>query len=182
MKYMEWDSAVDQMGMSGQQSKSNKEMMENGYRDVVGTDWDLYVRISPRDKQAERYAKYGHDCFWHSHHRPSTQYLKKRFNGFLKNLNRTGTKFYENRIRVFVVYEQNPKPHLHALIKGIKPELAGNLRAKCFRAFGNSKVEPYDPQKGACHYLAKKLVCAKEGIDWDGPHTIHARPCRKGVL
>jgi len=59
--------------------------------------------------------------------------------------------------------------HLHALIGGLEPYVQRTAAAKRWdRRHGHARIFPYDPDRGASHYIAKYV--SKELAEWD----IHA--------
>lgn len=83
---------------------------------------------------------------------------------YLKNLNQRRFEFYEKFLFCWILVEPNPKRkgvHIHALIKGIVPELSGRLEARLNDAFGESKVVPFDysiQPYSAIDYIVDKYV------------------------
>ena len=87
----------------------------------------------------------------------------KRFKQFLKHLNNKKFAFYGKFILCFLIIEKNPGRdgvHIHAVIKGIKPELASKLEQRCHDAFGESRVVAFDFSKPytAIDYIVDKFV------------------------
>ncbi|MFC1752678.1 hypothetical protein ACFL96_04705 [Thermoproteota archaeon] len=88
----------------------------------------------------------------------------KRFKSFFKFLNKPDRIFYNKFILSWVYFENRVKGegcHIHALIKGVDTFLASILENKCKKAFGSSKVKPYDHNIVICpasEYLADKCV------------------------
>lgn len=79
-------------------------------------------------------------------------------------MNQGRFEFYEKFLFCWVLVESNPKRkgvHIHALINGIVPELAGRLEARFKDAFGMSKVVPFDysiQPYSAIDYIVDKYV------------------------
>jgi hypothetical protein len=88
----------------------------------------------------------------------------RRFKQFLKHLNQKRFVFYEKFLLCFLVIEKNPSGdgvHIHALIKGIKPELASRLEQRFHYVFGISKVVAFDysiKPYSAIDYITDKYV------------------------
>jgi hypothetical protein len=82
---------------------------------------------------------------------------KKRLKYFFKHLNTPQEIFFDKFVRLWAFYENNignDGVHIHALIGGIKPELANALQDKCHIVFGESKV--VGKHQGVTSYLGRK--------------------------
>jgi len=88
----------------------------------------------------------------------------RRFKQFLKHLNQKRFIFYDKFILCFVIIEKNPGSegvHIHALIKGIKPELASRLEQRLHIVFGKSSVVAFNDSikpYSAIDYVVDKYV------------------------
>lgn len=96
----------------------------------------------------------------------------KSFKRFFKFLNKPDKVYYEKFILSWVYFEKTIKGegyHIHALIKGINPVLAPALEKECQKAFGLSKVKPYDHSRiiyPASEYLADKCVFNSDNLEF----------------
>lgn len=94
----------------------------------------------------------------------SKETARMRLKQFLKFLNKPNQVFFSKFILCWVFFEGNTESggcHMHALLKGINPAMAEALGKECGRAFGLSKVVPYDHSRKnypASEYLADKYV------------------------
>ncbi len=92
--------------------------------------------------------------------RNDTASLRKELQCFFANLNHYSV-FYTKYILALVFFErqyQGARIHIHAFIQGIRSEYSYALQSLACDFFGASKVEPYDPAKGARYYLGWKFV------------------------
>lgn len=97
---------------------------------------------------------------------------KKEFKRFFKSIIGKTDYFFSKFIRTFTVFERNPdRPgvHIHCLIKGINPTLASKVSEKWE---GESKVLPYDSEKGARFYLTNICLSPKK-LEHFEPYTIN---------
>ena len=92
------------------------------------------------------------------------EFAVRRFKQFLKYLNQKRFIFYDKFLLCFLVIERNPGSggiHIHALIKGIKPELASLLEQRLHNAFGKALVKAFDcsiKPYSAIDYIVDKYV------------------------
>lgn len=103
-------------------------------------EWDLFVTITFRQSKAVFIAL-------------------KLFKRFFKYLNNITKGFFSKYIKCWVYFEKDEDRkgvHIHSLVKGIHPSMAVALEQECNKFFGQSKVVPYDAEKGARYYLANK--------------------------
>lgn len=169
--------------------QTDRKGLVASYGDWIGNDWDLFLTLTFGVMGAATHKRPGANHYWDRHRRdiPPEDRAKELFNGFFKGLNRpNGIIYYKNRIRCFPVFENFPHPHVHAFIKGIRPHWAEELEYECSTFFGDSKVEAFDPTRGARYYLGDKCVerdrpelhRGKEGrfgISWNVPYSIRSR-------
>jgi hypothetical protein len=92
-----------------------------------------------------------------------TEDFLRSFKYFFNHINSRDFVFYKGFICGYVFSEFNKfrnGVHLHALIKGIDPEMANPVEEFCWDYFGESKVVPYDNYRPdrASGYLARKCV------------------------
>ena len=124
---------------------TNKKRIEEEYGKYLSefAEWTLFFNVS-----FQRTSSYG--------------WAKKRFKWFFKYLNTENEIFFSNYVRCWVFYERHNTSrgsvHIHALIDRVRPEQAEVIQKKARSYFGEwSKVEPYDPTRGAAYYVAKKI-------------------------
>ncbi|MFZ2384645.1 MAG: hypothetical protein WBE75_00340 [Candidatus Omnitrophota bacterium] len=107
-----------------------------------GYEWTLWFNVSFRIPTSDKVAK-------------------KRFKWFLKYLNTENELYVPNFVICWVFYERQDTSngvHIHALIDRIDSKHSEVIQAKARKYFGEmSKVEPYDPFRGASYYLAGKI-------------------------
>lgn len=170
--------------------QTDKNGLVASYGDWIGSyKWDLFLTVTFGVMGAAIHKKPGASYYWDRKLRniPPEQRAKQAFNYFLKHRNSpTGIIYYKGRIRCFTVFERLPHPHIHAFVKGIREHWAEELEYECSQFFGDSKVNAYDPTRGAKYYLGDKCIekdrpqlkAGKEGrfsISWDVPYTINSR-------
>ncbi|MBF0620045.1 MAG: hypothetical protein HQL19_07750 [Candidatus Omnitrophica bacterium] len=123
---------------------SERELVK-GYQELLDSfQWDVFVTITFRKRATTAWAIHAVKCF-------------------LKHLNSREVQFFKKFVRCFVFsekYGQREGIHLHLLIQGIDPSMAGALERKCLNIFGESAVKPYDHSlpRLASFYLAEKCI------------------------
>jgi hypothetical protein len=114
-------------------------------------DWDIWLTVTFRQAV-------------------STERAFKIFKYFFKTLNTVEFQFFKKYIRCIVLserHESRPSDHIHCLIKGISPSLAGPLERRCRDFFGRSEARAYNPNlpRLASGYMARKCENSK-AEDW----------------
>ncbi len=91
----------------------------------------------------------------------------KGFKHLLKSLNKPhGIFYYDSYIYCWLFVEKKPshdRCHLHALIQRINPARSKDLQAECKERFGESFVEPYNPNLS---YRATQYISDKYAVGW----------------
>ena len=69
-------------------------------------------------------------------------------------------------LKVQETWNWRENPHLHVLLATAKPMKVSTWEQQWFRLAGIAKVDPYDPDQGACNYLARKWVSGVAEVDF----------------
>lgn len=124
----------------------SKHALKEGYLEFINTyNWDLYITFTFR-------------------HSISPVVAIRRFKHFFKYLNNRdeNVPFFKNFINCFVVVDKKDpmNVHIHALIRGINPTFASEIKKICEydKSIGISDIQPYILKAGADEYLANKCV------------------------
>ena len=120
----------------------SKHELALNWREFLNKEqWDLFVTITFRKRKLVTGAV-------------------KAFKHFFKYVNTFAEPLFKKFIQCFVVFEKEDSRggvHIHTFIKGINPFHTNKLEKNLKNIFGQSNVVPYDPNRGASFYLAKKV-------------------------
>jgi hypothetical protein len=141
-----------------------------------GKDWENSQRIRAlqnievREKMEEFAEKYEWQFWMTGTFRRDQAYkdtikTKRAFYRFEDDLRE---KFRKYQIEHFMAVEKHADgdfTHVHGLLNGLEGLTDTKIWEVWFNKFGRARVEVYDPEKGAAHYLTKYLV--KAVCDYD---------------